>query len=241
MSQSKRTVALIPARGGSKSIPYKNIRSFVGKPLLAWSIEVANATPELTDVFVTTDDERIAAVAREYGAGVLPRPAELATDTSLVIDAIKHHVNQFYLEGFVPDALVLLEPTAPLRLPEDVSACVRKLLSDSDPLDSVATFTEADLNPHRAWRIVDKTPVPFLEGSIPWLPRQALPNAYQLNGGVYAFTPKFILQQVRAVFGGKCGAVLMPRDRSIDIDDELQFNLAESLLKKRMQNHGSAI
>lgn len=234
MIHNTRVVALIPARGGSKSIPYKNIRGLAGKPLISWSILAAQQTPEIDRVCVSTDDDKIADVARQYGAEILRRPAHLATDTALVIDSIKHHIQELRGQGEKAGIYLLLEPTAPLRLAEDISACVKLLASPDREFDSVATFKTADLNPHRAWRITENKPEPFIPGAVPWLPRQSLPEAYQLNGCVYAFKPDFLLQQERAVLGGRSGAVTMPKDRSIDIDDEFEFQIAEMILKKRM-------
>jgi CMP-N,N'-diacetyllegionaminic acid synthase len=230
MLNGKRVIAVIPARGGSKSVPAKNLRPMGGKPLITWSIDVARQVREIDRIVVSTDDTQIASVARDHGAEVYARPPHLATDESLVIDALKDLLETLRTEGDPPEWVILLEPTCPLRTPGDVHDCL-DLVFHGD-YDSVATFKDAELNPHRAWRIVDGTPEVFIDGAIPWLPRQKLPKAYQLNGAVYVFRASLLAQETRSLLVGKLGAVLMPRDRSQDIDDSIDFTIAEALLKK---------
>jgi CMP-N-acetylneuraminic acid synthetase len=125
--------------------------------------------------------------------------------------------------------VILLEPTCPLRTANDVRDCL-KLIAQGG-YDSVATFKDAELNPHRAWRLTDGVPEVFIEGAIPWLPRQKLPKAYQLNGAVYVFRASLLANEAKSLLVGKLGAVLMPRDRSQDIDDQIDFTIVESFIK----------
>jgi len=230
MLDGKRVIAVVPARGGSKSIPGKNIRPLGGKPLLAWSIEVARQVGEIDRVIVSTDDAQIAAVGRAHGAEVYTRPPHLATDEALVIDALKDLLRALHAEGETPEWALLLEPTCPLRTAEDVRDCLK--LAVQGGYDSVATFKDAELNPHRAWRLIDGVPEVFIPGAIPWLPRQKLPKAYQLNGAVYVFRTSLLAQEAKSLLVGKLGAVLMPRERSQDIDDAIDFTIVEALLKE---------
>ena len=230
MVNEQRVIAVIPARGGSKSVPGKNIRELGGKPLLAWSIDVAKAVEQIDRVIVSTDDAQIGSVALASGAEVYPRPAHLATDEALVIDAIKDLYRTLLEEGEKPEWMILLEPTCPLRSADDVRKCLG--LIEEGTYDSVATFKDAELNPHRAWRLVDNVPEVFIEGAIPWLPRQKLPKAYQLNGAVYVFRAKLVAEEARALLVGRMGAVLMPRERSQDIDEHVDFLIVETLLGK---------
>jgi len=230
MLDGKRVIAVVPARGGSKSIPGKNIRPLGGKPLLAWSIEVARQVSEIDRVIVSTDDAQIAAVGRAHGAEVYTRPPHLATDEALVIDALKDLLRTLQAEGETPEWAILLEPTCPLRAAEDVRDCLK--LAVQGGYDSVATFKDAELNPHRAWRLIDGVPEVFIPGAIPWLPRQKLPKAYQLNGAVYVFRTSLLAQEAKSLLVGKLGAVLMPRERSQDIDDAIDFTIVEALLKE---------
>jgi len=231
MLDGERVIAVIPARGGSKAVPHKNIVPLGGKPLIVWSIEVARSVECIDRVIVSTDDEAIGAVARAHGAEVYPRPPHLATDTALVIDALRNLIETLRAEGEVGRVMVLLEPTCPFRSRNDVTACIEALVRSGK--DSVATFKPADLNPHRAWVIEDGKPSPFISGANPWQPRQKLPAAYQLNGAVYAFRSDLLPDDATALLYGRAGAMIMPGERSLDIDNTLDFIVAESVL-----NHG---
>ncbi|MWG36305.1 acylneuraminate cytidylyltransferase family protein [Halomarina oriensis] len=239
MIDTHRVVAVVPARGGSETVPNKNVRGLGGKPLVAWPIDVARATPAIDRVVVTTDDPSIAAVAREYGADVVDRPASLATDDALVVDALRHVVEELRSEGEDADLLVMLEPTCPLRRPEDVIACLERLAAGD--CDSVATFTEAAVNPHRIWRIDGGDPEPFVDGADPFQPRQSLPDAYELTGAVYAFAVDALPAEGSSLLFGRQGAVTMPRERSVDIDTELDFAVAETLLAEGVVTGGRPV
>jgi len=229
MLNGERVISVVPARGGSKSVPGKNIRLLGGKPLLAWSIDVAREVSEIDRVIVSTDDEQIGAVGRSHGAEVYARPPHLATDEALVIDALKDLLATLQAEGETAGWMVLLEPTCPQRTAGDVRECLQLIARGG--YDSAATFRDAELNPHRAWRLVDGAPEPFIPGAIPWLPRQQLPKAYQLNGAVYVFRTSMLAQESRSLLVGRPGAVMMPRERSQDIDDSVDFAIVEALLK----------
>jgi CMP-N,N'-diacetyllegionaminic acid synthase len=230
MLNGKRVIAVVPARGGSKSVPGKNIRPLGGKPLLSWSIDVARQVPEIDRIIVSTDDKQIASVGRSSGAEIYARPTHLATDEALVIDALKDLLETLHAEGEEPEWVVLLEATCPLRTAEDVRTCLNLIAEGT--YDSVATFKEAELNPHRAWRLVEGAPEVFIPGAVPWLPRQKLPKAYQLNGAVYVFRARLLAEETKSLLVGRLGAVLMPRDRSQDIDDSVDFMIVEALLGK---------
>lgn len=228
MIGTERCIAIIPARGGSGSVPLKNLHPLGGRPLLDWPIRVALATPEIDRVIVSTDHPRIAEAALKAGAEADPRPEHLAGDAALVADMLRDLIARLRIQGETARYVVLLEPTSPFRLPQDVTACLT-LLHDTE-LDSVATFMEARLNPHRAWTIEHGLPQPFVPGAVPWLPRQALPPAHQLNGAVYAFVADGLKPDTPAVLFGKAGAVLMDAARSFDIDDANDFAVAEAML-----------
>jgi N-acylneuraminate cytidylyltransferase len=230
MYDDQRVVAVVPARGGSKTVPRKNVRTLGKKPLVAWSIDVALETDEIDRVLVSTDNEEIAGVSREHRAEVIERPKELATDDALVIDAIRQVITSLREGGESATYLVMLEPTCPFRESQDVRRCLESL---ADGRDSVATFTQCDLNPHRAWTVSDDHPKPFLSDGNPWSPRQRLPDAYQLNGGVYAFRIDAFPDTGRSLLFGDTGAVLMPEERSVDIDTELDLAFARMMADRR--------
>jgi len=226
----ERVIAVVPARGGSKGVPHKNIVPLGGKPLLAWPIDVARAVGSIDRVIVSTDDDAIAEAAKAHSAEVYRRPARLATDSSLVIDALRDLIATLKAEGEPARVMVLLEATCPFRAVEDVEACLELLVGRD--LDSVATFNEAELNPHRAWTIEGGAPAPFIHGADPWQPRQQLPKAYQLNGAVYAFRTDRLPGDTTALVYGKSAAHIIPAERCLDIDTAFDFAIAETLLTR---------
>lgn len=231
MIDGHQVTALIPARGGSTTVEQKNLRRLGGKPLLAWPIDTATGVSAIDRVIVSTDDEDIAACAAEYGAEVNRRPEELSTDEALVIDAIRYHMNQWKSEGNEVSILVLLEPTCPFRAVEDVEKAIDRLIKTD--CDSVATFCRAEVNPWRTWRLKDsESPEPFIEGTDPWRPRQKLPKAHQLNGGAYAFFADRLPDDGKTLLFGEARSVTMPEKRSVDIDTELDFLVAQQMLQQ---------
>ncbi len=229
MIDGRRVIALTPARGGSKSVPYKNLHPLGGKPLLAWPIETARATASIDRVIVSTDDDRIARAAETLGAEVYRRSDELASDTAVVADTIRDLWSRLRAEGESASILVLLEATSPFRAPALIERCLRRMVDEG--LDSIATFHEADINPERTWRIEAGAPEPFIRGAVPWKPRQLLTPAYQLNAAVYAFAPDALPADSPSILFGKMGAEIVPADSVIDIDTLKDFAYANALLQ----------
>lgn len=232
----KNVLAVIPARGGSKGIPGKNIKDFAGKPLIAHSIDVALQCALITKTVVSTDDDKIAAVAEAHGAQVVKRPDELAADTSLVIDAIKHAILKVEEEGEGVDFVLLLEPTSPFRRDEDLEKCVQVLLDDK--ADSVATFTDAHVSPNRLWRVTEDVVEPYIEGAVPWLPRQKQPKAHELTGQIYGISRDVLFANEGSIslLLGRKSAVITPRETALDIDTELDFMVAEKVVEHFKNN-----
>jgi CMP-N,N'-diacetyllegionaminic acid synthase len=230
MIDGERVIAVIPARGGSKSVPQKNVVPLGGKPLLAWPIATAREVGYVDRTIVSTDDEEIARVARECGAEMYRRPARLATDSALVVDALRDLIARLADEGESARIMVLLEATCPFRTAADVEACLELLVRDDR--DSVATFNGAELNPYRAWRIGDDGPTPFIAGADPWQPRQSLPAAYQLNGAAYAFRTDRLPSDAPGLLYGRSAAVIIPAERCLDIDTAFDLAIAETLLSR---------
>lgn len=228
MIEGERVVAVVPARGGSKGVPLKNLQPLGGRPLVAWTVEAALATPEIDRVLVSTDHAGIAAAARAAGAEVAPRPAALAGDEAQAVDLLRHLIAELRAAGESARYLVLLQPTSPFRRPADIRACLERLHGEG--LDSVATFTEATQHPQLAWRIAEGRPEPFAGGAFPWRPRQQLPPAHQLNGCVYALVADRLGPEETGVLFGRAGAVVMPAERSLDINYPLDFVIADALL-----------
>jgi CMP-N-acetylneuraminic acid synthetase len=130
--EDRTVAALVPAQSGSKSIISKNLQELVGKPLVAWPIETAKKIQEIDNIHVTTEHDDITETPQEYGASVIRRPPELATDDSLVVEAIKHAIKELTLSGSRPDYLTLLEPTSPLRATEDVLSASLDLMKGTN-------------------------------------------------------------------------------------------------------------
>jgi len=219
-------VGLIPARGGSKAIPRKNLARVGGRPLLAWTVEAALSSARLTRVVVSTDDAEVAGVARSLGAEVLDRPAELAADDTPMLDVV---VDAFDRLGPC-HALVLLQPTSPLRPAADVDACVDLLLRVG--ADAVVSVVEV---PHRflpgsLMRLEDGRLV-ALDPDAP-LRRQEKPALYARNGpAVLALRPER-LDPARGFYGGDVRAHVMGERESLDVDGPFELELADLLLRR---------
>ena len=235
--EEKNTLAIIPARGGSKGIPGKNIKEFAGKPLIVHSIEASLKCPLVNRTVVSTDDDKIAEVSIAHGAQVIKRPNELATDSSLVIDAIKYTVRKVEEEGDEVDIVILLEPTSPFRRAEDLEKCIQILLEDK--ADSVATFTNSDVSPNRLWRVSEDIVEPYIEGAVPWLPRQKQPKAHELTGQIYGLSKKVLFEKEDSIslLLGRIYPVITPRETALDIDTELDFMVAEKIMEHFQQKH----
>jgi CMP-N,N'-diacetyllegionaminic acid synthase len=201
-------LALIPARGGSKSIPRKNVMEVAGKPLIAWSILHALQSSLVTRVIVSTDDTEIASVAEDYGAEVpFVRPAEFAQDLSPDIDVFRHAL-EFLAnhEGYKPDMIVHLRPTGPVRRVRDIDAAI-DLLAGSPEADAVRSVSLVHQTPYKMWTLRDDGSMePLLH--LPGLsdcqsrPRQSLPLAYWQNGYVDVLRPRAVLEK-RSMWGDR--------------------------------------
>jgi N-acylneuraminate cytidylyltransferase len=220
-------LCIIPARGGSKGIPRKNLKHVAGKPLIAWSIEAALAAESVNRVIVSTDDEEIASVSSLWGADVIRRPPELATDTASSESALIH-VLEILLqrERYIPELVVFLQATSPYRLPSDIDGAVNLLHQRN--YDSVfSACTE-----HFTGRWIPDTdgcarPLNFDPSNRPR--RQDIPVEYLENGSIYVFNPH-ILQTAGARIGGRIGIYLMPAERSHQIDSIEDLNLFDRLM-----------
>lgn len=216
-------LAVIPARGGSKGIPRKNIRNFAGHPLIAYSIEAGLSAKTVTRVIVSTDDEEIAEVARRYGAEVpFLRPAEFAQDMTLDLPVFQHVITWFAEnEDYHPDVVVQLRPTSPVRPPSLVDEAVNLLLAHPEA-DSVRGVVPAGQNPHKMWRVHPQTgelcPLLTVEGiAEPYnAPRQALPPVYWQTGHIDAIRPHVFAEN--SMSGKTILPVMIDPAYTVDID-----------------------
>jgi len=227
-------LSIIPARGGSKRVAHKNIRTLAGKPLIAWTIETAISCQRLDRVIVSTDDEEIVDIARKYGAETpFVRPAELAQDDTPDLPVCKHTLSWLTRhENFCPDIVVWLRPTAPLRIIEDIDNAIN-LLFETDA-DCVRSVCPVEHHPYWMKRLEGNRFIPLIKGvdESKYYQRQLLPPVYRLNGAVDVFWRKTVLDK-GFMYGGDMRGYVMPAERSVDLDSELDFALAELLLQRR--------
>lgn len=231
MIQGKKILGIIPARGGSKGIPRKNILEIAGKPLIAWTIEEARKSVYIDKVVVSTEDSEIANTASRFGADVpFLRPKDLAKDDTPGIAPVLHAIEQlpYY------DYIVLLQPTSPLRIVEDIDGCIEYCLKADAFCVSVS---EVDKRPEYIFTLDKDRHVNPVMGSIAYKSqrRQELPEMYVLNGAVYVAKVKELLCEKSFLASNTVGYV-MPECRSVDIDTKLDFAIAEFLLKQQKNN-----
>lgn len=219
---------VIPARGGSRGIPGKNIKPLCGKPLIVYSIEQALALAPAERIIVTTDSQAIADTARAAGIPAPHmRPAELASDTAGSREVLLDAMNEAQRRGIGFDCVVLLQPTSPLR---DIADITATLDAWSPAIDMAVTVTEAPCNPYYDCFEEDADGFLHVSKGDGWLTRrQQAPRAYQFNGAVYAITPGSLKAMP---FGAmrRRRPVMMPRERSVDLDTPLDWTVTEAII-----------
>lgn len=235
MINDKRVIGIIPARGGSKGLPGKNIKDLCGKPLIGWSIEAGLQSQYIDEVMVTTDSEEIADIARDFGATVpFIRPAELASDTATSFDAIKHAID-FYKNDlkYFFDYVVLLEPTSPLRDVDDIDKSIEQLLSKSEASAIVGICKTESQNPAF---LVKKDNNNFLFGyeekDMKILRRQDVEDVFFFEGSIYVSKIDALLNKKTFYHENTIGYVV-PKWKSFEIDDLDDFIVVEALMRFR--------
>jgi CMP-N,N'-diacetyllegionaminic acid synthase len=229
VSVAVKILALITARGGSKRLPHKNIRSLGGRPLIVWSIDVARGMPEICDILVSTDDEAIADIARSAGA-MVPwlRPDELATDLASSVDACRHALDWYEGENGKVDGLLLLQPTSPFRSRDSVMRGIE--LFRSHQRRPVLGVSPAASHPMWCFRVDGADMRPFVDSVGLQLRSQDLPAAYVVNGAFYLIAPAD-LRARHAFYGDDAVALKIEApEESLDIDTEWDWRLAESIV-----------
>ena len=231
MSSGRGVLGLIPARGGSKGLPDKNLRSVAGTPLIVWTIDAARAAHSVDDVVVTTDSEAIAAVSREAGAEVpFVRPAELAADDTPMLDTVLHALDALEAQGRSYEAVALLQPTSPLRRAQHVDEAAA--LKRGSSSEAVVSVVETEHSPLWSNTLpTDHRMGSFLRPDLAGVRRQDLPTYYRLNGAIYLVETQ-TLRAERSFVGSFAVAYVMPREASVDVDDALDLAFAEFLLSR---------
>ena len=222
---NKTFLAIIPARGGSKRLPRKNILDLCGKPLISWSIEAALKSKYISKVVVSSDDEEILNISSNFGADIIKRPYELANDTATTFDAVKHTIDNF--ENY--DYIVLLQPTSPLRNEKHIDEAIELL--EEKQADGIVSVCEMDHSP--LWSNTlpkDGNMNNFLRDEVLNKRSQDLEKYYRINGAIYICkTEKFIVNK-GFFLKENIFAYIMNRENSVDIDEKLDFIIAKNIM-----------
>ena len=233
MYKGKRILAIIPARGGSKGLPGKNIKEMCGKPLIAWSIEHAQKSKYVDEIFISTDSREIADVAERFGAPCPElRPEFLARDTAPSSEFIVYTLEKMNQLGKRFDYFILLEPTSPLRDVEDVDRSIEMLVNSPESESIVGVAMSGTVHP--AYMVI-KGPNGYLEALMPEqqsLRRQDLPDVYFFEGSVYVSTVEAFLKK-RTFYHDKTLPYIVPEWKSHEVDDIVDFNIIETIMKMK--------
>ncbi len=246
MYKNNTILAIIPARGGSKSVPRKNIKLLAGKPLIAWTIEEAKKSRHIDRVIVSTDDEEIARVARAWGAEVpFLRPPEISADLSKDIEFLTHAVDFLRAqEQYEPDIVVLLRATSPLKTVEDIDRGIETLANNPDA-DASRPITEAPKHPYKMWKMAEEDKrfiEPFLPKSFTGMdepyngPRQELPDVYIHTGAMDVMRIRTI-RELKSTSGKKLAHFFMKPEHSVNIDQPIDFKMGEFLMHERQKEY----
>ncbi|MFS1874869.1 cytidylyltransferase domain-containing protein [Enterovibrio norvegicus] len=223
-------IALITARGGSKGLPGKNIYPLAGKPLLAWSIDAAKESGLFEDVYVSTDCPDIASVALKFGAKVIERPPELATDNASSHCVIEHAIEELALKS--SDRVMLLQPTSPLRTVADIKQSF-EVYDHNETCSCVISVYEPDNTPAKAYKILESGEITGLvSAEAPYTRRQDLPRCFQPNGAIYLFSVEgFSRSQCIPKLG--VFPYVMEEERSLDVDTLADMQKIEAYLQRK--------
>lgn len=224
-----KNIAIIPARSGSKGLPDKNIKELCGKPLLAYSIEAAQVSGQFEEIMVSTDSEYYGEIAKEYGAAIpFFRREETSSDDASSWDVVREVLTNYINNGKEFDTVCLLQPTSPLRTADNIISAYQ--LYEEKNADTVIGVCEVDHSPLWSNVIFDDLKMDdFITPAVKDKPRQALNQYYRINGAVYIVNSDNILKR-KDIYKNSY-AYVMPRKQSVDIDEELDFVIAESIMK----------
>lgn len=217
--------AIIPARGGSKGFPRKNVRLMAGKPLVAHTILAAQGSRYIRDCVLTTEDPEIREIGAGYGAEVVDRPAHLAGDLTTSQEVVRHVLEQLDAEGRRPEYFVLLQPTSPLRTAQHIDACIEEFFRSG--ASCAISVTVSEHSPFKALVSEGGRLAPLFDAASLHQPRQTLPRTYRQNGAIYLMTSALFLER-NTFFVDPAMPFVMPPEASIDIDSPRDLEIAES-------------
>ena len=224
-------LGIIPARGGSKGVVRKNVRLLAGKPLIGYAIDAALESRRLTSFVTSTDDAEIADVAKSCGSPVIMRPAHLAADDTPMTPVLESVVKAVEQDGERVDVIVLLQPTAPLRIAADVDGVVDLLIS-SRAETIISVYQVEDHHPSRMYTLRDDRLIPFVKGEPKNMLRQSLPAVYHRNGALYACWRSLVMDKQTLVGTDIC-PYIMPAERSANIDSEFDLEYLDFVLQRQ--------
>lgn len=227
-------LGIIPARGGSKGIKDKNISPLSGRPLIAYTIETAKKSKMLSDVIISTDSPRIARIAISEGGHVpFLRPKELASDESPTIETVKHAISEYEKQKKCQiDLVVILQPTTPLRAADDIDRAVHLFLSAPGADSLISCYSAASVHPSIMYKRRGDSLRPFMEAGNSIKRRQEFEPLYVRNGAIYVASRELVLEKNR-IIGNRPLGYIMPRERSINIDEALDLEITEFLIRRR--------
>ncbi|GET45279.1 acylneuraminate cytidylyltransferase family protein [Capnocytophaga felis] len=236
MYNGKRILAIIPARGGSKGLPGKNIKPLCGKPLIGWSIEQAQASKYVDEIFVSTDSREIADVAESFGV-LIPflRPKELASDTSPSSEFIIHTIEYYQKKNNNFDYILLVEPTSPLRDTQDIDKCIEMLLNHSYAKSIVGISKIEACHPAFLVKISEEGLLKSYVNQMKTLRRQDIDDLYFFEGSLYLSSIEYYMQE-KTFYHELTLPYLMPKYKSFEVDDLLDFQIIERIMELKIKN-----
>ena len=229
MYNGKTFLAIIPARGGSKRLPNKNILPLASKPMLLWTVESAIQSKYLDEIVLSTDSDDIIKVVENYNIKIIKRPSELASDTAKTIDVVKHVIDNIDKDY---EFIILLQPTSPLRTSKHIDEAIEQLINLK--ADALISVSEVDHSP--LWCNIlpeDLNMENFIPEDIKNKRSQDLPKFYRLNGAIYICKTEKLMEENTFFLKKNVYAYIMDKINSVDVDEELDFKLAEIIIKER--------
>jgi len=227
---TNRFIALIPARGGSKGLPRKNVAPVCGKPLIFWTIKAALSSKYISETFVTSDDEEILSISKTYGVNTILRSESLSRDDTLMRPVLLHAVSSLCLAS--SDILVLLQPTSPLREARDIDEAIEKFSKES--MDGLISVVQQESSVLKYLWLNDGMLCPLINTETPFMRRQDLPLVFKPNGAIYMWKVGSLLK-ASGLWGGSMGYFEMTENQSVDIDTIDDLKYAQELLDLRLR------
>ena len=231
---ASRVLAIIPARGGSKGLPRKNIINFDGKPLIAWTIEASLNSKYITKTVVSSDDDEILNISKQHGSDTIKRPSDLASDNATSASVVKHAIDYLSSNGEEFDILILLQPTSPLRKDNDIDEMLKLLIEKESEFDSIISIGEVSEHPSIMKKIINNNIVPYYRQLESKTRRQDNTPAYFPYGVAYIAKCKSLLSE-KTIYTARSTYYLIERFQCYEIDDIYDFLTIETIMKHKKE------